>query len=157
MAVPVLASSRSDGAADSFAKAATADTRACPATRNSSIALAFAHLAGRSKRVILLAGRAATFGYPRLDLFAACMVIRDLSMRTFALPRPARRAVGSRCGICGSCQAPSNRAAGAGAIAVTPESWRLASNFKRDHRPDMELLSELALAVSLFFPRRARA
>jgi peroxiredoxin len=46
---------------------------------------------------------------------------------------------------------PSIRAAGARAIAVTPETGELPRNFKRDHRLDMEILSDLDLGVSLSF------
>jgi peroxiredoxin len=46
---------------------------------------------------------------------------------------------------------PSIRAAGAGAIAITPETGDLPRNFKRDHRLDLEILSDLDLGVSLSF------
>jgi len=47
--------------------------------------------------------------------------------------------------------APSIRAAGARAIAVTPETGDLPRNFKRDRRLDLEILSDLDLGVSLSF------
>jgi peroxiredoxin len=46
---------------------------------------------------------------------------------------------------------PSIRAAGARAIAITPETGDLPRNFKRDCRMDMEILSDLDLGVSLSF------
>ncbi|MEY9660390.1 redoxin domain-containing protein [Bradyrhizobium ottawaense] len=46
---------------------------------------------------------------------------------------------------------PSIRAAGARAIAITPETGDLLRNFKRDRRPDLEILSDLDLGVSLSF------
>ncbi|MGX9428283.1 MULTISPECIES: redoxin domain-containing protein [Bradyrhizobium] len=46
---------------------------------------------------------------------------------------------------------PSIRAAGARAIAITPETGDLPRNFKRDHRLDLEILSDLDLGVSLSF------
>jgi peroxiredoxin len=46
---------------------------------------------------------------------------------------------------------PSIRAAGARTIAVTPETGDLPRNFKRDHRLDLEILSDLDLGVSLSF------
>jgi peroxiredoxin len=46
---------------------------------------------------------------------------------------------------------PSIRAAGARAIAITPESGDLPRNFKRDRRLDLEILSDLDLGVSLSF------
>ncbi|MET4118302.1 peroxiredoxin [Bradyrhizobium sp. JR1.5] len=46
---------------------------------------------------------------------------------------------------------PSIRAAGARVIAITPETGDLLRNFKRDHRLDLELLSDLDLGVSLSF------
>jgi peroxiredoxin len=46
---------------------------------------------------------------------------------------------------------PSIRAAGANAIAITPESGDLLRNFKRDHRLELEILSDLDLGVSLSF------
>ena len=46
---------------------------------------------------------------------------------------------------------PSIRAAGARAIAITPEIGDLPRNFKRDHRLDLEILSDLDLGVSLSF------
>ena len=46
---------------------------------------------------------------------------------------------------------PSFRAAGARAIAITPETGDLPRNFKRDHRLDLEILSDLDLGVSLSF------
>jgi peroxiredoxin len=45
----------------------------------------------------------------------------------------------------------SIRAAGARAIAITPETGDLPRNFKRDHRLDLEILSDLDLGVSLSF------
>jgi peroxiredoxin len=45
----------------------------------------------------------------------------------------------------------SVRAAGARAIAITPETGDLPRNFKRDHRLDLEILSDLDLGVSLSF------
>jgi peroxiredoxin len=46
---------------------------------------------------------------------------------------------------------PSIRAAGARAIAITPETGDLPRNFKRDHRLDLEILSDLDFGVSLSF------
>jgi len=46
---------------------------------------------------------------------------------------------------------PSIRAAGARAIAITPETGDLPRNFKRDHRLDLEILSDLDLGVSISF------
>lgn len=46
---------------------------------------------------------------------------------------------------------PSFRAAGARAIAITPETGDLPRNFKRDHRLDLEILSDLDHGVSLSF------
>ena len=46
---------------------------------------------------------------------------------------------------------PSIRAAGARVIAITPETGNLPRNFKRDHRLDLEILSDLDLGVSLSF------
>ena len=46
---------------------------------------------------------------------------------------------------------PSIRAAGARAIAITPETGDLPRNFKRDRRLDVEILSDLDLGVSLSF------
>jgi peroxiredoxin len=46
---------------------------------------------------------------------------------------------------------PSIRAAGARAIAITPETGDLPRNFKRDRRLDLEILSDLDLGVSLSF------
>lgn len=46
---------------------------------------------------------------------------------------------------------PRIRAAGARAIAITPETGDLPRNFKRDHRLDLEILSDLDLGVSLSF------
>jgi peroxiredoxin len=46
---------------------------------------------------------------------------------------------------------PSIRAAGARAIAITPETGASPRNFKRDRRLDMEILSDLDLGVSLSF------
>lgn len=46
---------------------------------------------------------------------------------------------------------PSIRAAGARVIAITPETGDLPRNFKRDHRLDLEILSDLDLGVSLSF------
>lgn len=46
---------------------------------------------------------------------------------------------------------PSIRAAGARAIAITPDTGDLLRNFKRDHRLDLEILSDLDLGVSLSF------
>ena len=43
------------------------------------------------------------------------------------------------------------RAAGARAIAITPETGDLPRNFKRDHQLDLEILSDLDLGVSLSF------
>jgi peroxiredoxin len=45
----------------------------------------------------------------------------------------------------------SIRAAGARAIAITPETGGLPRNLKRDHRLDLEILSDLDLGVSLSF------
>src|SRR4029434_1047547 len=45
----------------------------------------------------------------------------------------------------------SIRAAGARAIAITPETGDLPRNFKRDHRADLQILSDLDLGVSLSF------
>src|SRR5262245_61395975 len=47
--------------------------------------------------------------------------------------------------------APGIRAAGARAIAITPQTGDLLRNFKRDHRLDLEILSDLDLGVSLSF------
>jgi peroxiredoxin len=46
---------------------------------------------------------------------------------------------------------PSIRAAGARAIAITPEIGDSPRNFKRDRRLDLEILSDLDLGVSLSF------
>jgi peroxiredoxin len=46
---------------------------------------------------------------------------------------------------------PSIRAAGARAIAITPETGDSPRNFKRDHRLDLQILSDLDLGVSLSF------
>jgi len=46
---------------------------------------------------------------------------------------------------------PSIRAAGAKAIAITPETGELPRNFKRERRLDLEILSDLDLGVSLSF------
>ena len=46
---------------------------------------------------------------------------------------------------------PGIRAAGARAIAITPETGDLPRNFKRDRRLDLEILSDLDLGVSLSF------
>jgi peroxiredoxin len=46
---------------------------------------------------------------------------------------------------------PGIRAAGARAIAITPETGDLPRNFKRDRRLDVEILSDLDLGVSLSF------
>jgi peroxiredoxin len=46
---------------------------------------------------------------------------------------------------------PGIRAAGARAIAITPETGDLPRKFKRDYRLDMEVLSDLDLGVSLSF------
>jgi peroxiredoxin len=46
---------------------------------------------------------------------------------------------------------PRIRAAGARAIAITPETGDLSRIFKRDHRLDLEILSDLDLGVSLSF------
>jgi peroxiredoxin len=46
---------------------------------------------------------------------------------------------------------PGIRAAGARAIAITPETGDLPRNFKRDHRLDLEILSDVDLGVSLWF------
>jgi peroxiredoxin len=46
---------------------------------------------------------------------------------------------------------PSIRAAGARAIAITPETGDLPRNFKHDHRLYLEILSDLDLGVSLSF------
>lgn len=43
------------------------------------------------------------------------------------------------------------RAAGARAIAITPETGGLPRNFKRDHQLDLEILSDVDLGVSLSF------
>jgi peroxiredoxin len=43
------------------------------------------------------------------------------------------------------------RGAGARAIVITPETGDLPRNFKRDHRLDLEILSDLDLGVSLSF------
>jgi peroxiredoxin len=43
------------------------------------------------------------------------------------------------------------RAAGANAIAITPENGDLLRNFTRDHRLDLEILSDVDLGVSLSF------
>jgi peroxiredoxin len=45
----------------------------------------------------------------------------------------------------------SIRTAGARAIVITPETGDLPRNFKRDHRLDLEILSDLDLGVSLSF------
>ena len=45
----------------------------------------------------------------------------------------------------------SIRAAGASAIAITPETGDSLRIFKRDHRLDLEILSDLDLGVSLSF------
>src|SRR5215475_6638617 len=45
----------------------------------------------------------------------------------------------------------SIRAAGARAIAITPDAGDLPRNFKRDHRLDLEILSDLDLGLSLLF------
>jgi peroxiredoxin len=47
--------------------------------------------------------------------------------------------------------APSIRAAGARAIAITPDAGDLPRNFKRDHRLDLEILSDLDLGLNLLF------
>jgi len=46
---------------------------------------------------------------------------------------------------------PSIRAAGARAIAITPDAGDLPRNFKRDHRLDLEILSDLDLGLNLLF------
>src|SRR5581483_11646340 len=46
---------------------------------------------------------------------------------------------------------PGIRAAGARAIAITPETGDLLRDFKRDRRLDLEILSDLDLGVSLSF------
>jgi len=46
---------------------------------------------------------------------------------------------------------PSIRAAGARAIAITPETGDLPRNFKRDHRLNLQILCDLDLGVSLSF------
>ena len=46
---------------------------------------------------------------------------------------------------------PRIRGAGARAIVITPETGDLPRNFKRDHRLDLEILSDLDLGVSLSF------
>lgn len=46
---------------------------------------------------------------------------------------------------------PSIRAAGARAIAITPETGDLLRDFKRERRLDLEILSDLDLGVSLSF------
>ncbi|WP_051382758.1 redoxin domain-containing protein [Bradyrhizobium sp. Tv2a-2] len=46
---------------------------------------------------------------------------------------------------------PRIRAAGARAIAITPETGNLPRNLKHDHRLDLEILSDLDLGVSLSF------
>jgi peroxiredoxin len=46
---------------------------------------------------------------------------------------------------------PSIRAAGASAIAITPETGDSLRIFKRNHRLDLEILSDLDLGVSLSF------
>ena len=46
---------------------------------------------------------------------------------------------------------PRIRGAGARAIVLTPETGDLPRNFKRDHRLDLEILSDLDLGVSLSF------
>ena len=43
------------------------------------------------------------------------------------------------------------RAAGARAIAITPETGDMPRNFKRDHQLDLEILCDLDLGVSLSF------
>lgn len=43
------------------------------------------------------------------------------------------------------------RAAGARAIAITPETGDLPRNFKRDHQLDLEILSDVDLGVSLSY------
>jgi peroxiredoxin len=47
--------------------------------------------------------------------------------------------------------APRIRAAGARPFAITPEIGDLPRNFKRDHRLDLEILSDLDLGVCLSF------
>lgn len=46
---------------------------------------------------------------------------------------------------------PGIRAAGARAIAITPDAGDLPRNFKRDHRLDLENLSDLDLGLNLLF------
>ena len=46
---------------------------------------------------------------------------------------------------------PGIRAAGARAIAITPDTGDLPRNFKRDHRLDLEILSDLDLGLNLLF------
>jgi peroxiredoxin len=46
---------------------------------------------------------------------------------------------------------PSIRAAGARVIAITPDAGDLPRNFKRDHRLDLEILSDLDLGLNLLF------
>jgi peroxiredoxin len=46
---------------------------------------------------------------------------------------------------------PGIRAAGARVIAITPDNGDLLRSFKRDHRLDLEILSDLDLGVSLSF------
>jgi len=46
---------------------------------------------------------------------------------------------------------PSIRAAGARAVAITPDAGDLPRNFKRDHRLDLEILSDLDLGLNLLF------
>ena len=46
---------------------------------------------------------------------------------------------------------PSIRAAGARAIAITPDAGDLPRNFKRDHRLNLEILSDLDLGLNLLF------
>ena len=46
---------------------------------------------------------------------------------------------------------PRIRAAGARAIAITPETGDLPRNFKRHHRLDLDILSDIDLGVSLSF------
>jgi len=55
-------------------------------------------------------------------------------------------------GLCALHQAtPNIRAAGARAIVITPDSGDWPRNFKRDHRLNLEILSDLDLGVSLSF------
>jgi peroxiredoxin len=46
---------------------------------------------------------------------------------------------------------PRIRAAGARVIAITPDDGDLPRNFKRDHRLDLEILSDLDLGLNLLF------